>query len=76
MRVDRKVWGPGPLPGSRIVLARPGDELTDEMWDRVCKAELGTRPETVETEETDDDSTAKTTPVVKKQARRRKKASG
>lgn len=78
MRVDRKVWGPGPLPGSRIVLARPGDEVSDAMWERIKAAELK-KPASVEDKPVvvaeADDSAAPKTPVVKKQARRKKKAS-
>lgn len=27
VRVDRKIWGPGQSPGSRVVVAYPGDDI-------------------------------------------------
>lgn len=75
MRVDRKVWGPGPRPNSRIVLARPGDEVSDAMWERILAAESAATATVTDADETGD-SVAPSEPAAKKATRRRKKSSG
>lgn len=31
VRVDRKIWGPGRSPGSRVVVAYPGDDIDEAV---------------------------------------------
>lgn len=35
MRVDRRIYGPGPRPGSRVLLAAPGVEYPEHFLDGV-----------------------------------------
>ncbi len=42
VRVDRKIWGPGPSPGSRVVVAYPGDDIDEAV---LAELEGDTDPE-------------------------------
>lgn len=44
MRVDRKIWGPGPWPGARVVVAYPGDDLDEAVLAELVANEPGTQP--------------------------------
>lgn len=40
MRIDRRIWGPGPTPGSRVLLATEGTLVTEEQLKELERAEL------------------------------------